>query len=182
MKIVETSLDDVKLILPTVFEDSRGFFYESFNKKTFGSMIKEDVTFVQDNHSKSRQGVLRGLHFQSPPHEQGKLVRVLAGEIYDVVVDIRANSPAFGRWHAELLSASNRKQLWIPTGYAHGFLTLSDTAEVSYKTTDYWHKASEVTIRWNDPTLAIPWPALQVPIITSTKDAVGIEFASLTAR
>ena len=150
MKVTDTKIPDVKIIEPTVFEDERGFFFESFNHKKFEAAIGRKVTFVQDNHSKSRKGVLRGLHYQLPPHAQGKLVRVVQGEVFDVAVDIRKSSPTFGHWVAETLSAENKKQLWIPEGFAHGFLTLSETAEFLYKTTDYYAPVFEKSIHWND--------------------------------
>ena len=170
MKVTDTKIPDVKVIEPTVFEDERGFFFESFNHKKFEEAIGREVSFVQDNHSKSVKGVLRGLHYQLPPHAQGKLVRVVQGEVFDVAVDIRKSSPTFGRWVAETLSAENKKQLWIPEGFAHGFLTLSDTAEFLYKTTEYYSKIHERVIRWNDDTLNIGW--LQTSKVSvSDKDA-----------
>jgi len=169
MNVTDTKIPDVKVIEPTVFEDERGFFFESFNHKKFEEAIGRKVTFVQDNHSKSSKSVLRGLHYQLPPHAQGKLVRVVQGEVFDVAVDIRKSSPTFGQWVAEVLSAGNKKQLWIPEGFAHGFLTLSDTAEFLYKTTDYYAKECERSIRWNDQTLRIEWPPMKVPIL-SEKD------------
>ena len=169
MKVTDTKIPDVKIIEPTVFEDERGYFFESFNHKKFEEAIGREVSFVQDNHSKSVKGVLRGLHYQLPPHAQGKLVRVVQGEVFDVAVDIRKSSPTFGQWVAEVLSAGNKKQLWIPEGFAHGFLTLSDTAEFLYKTTDYYAKECERSIRWNDQTLRIEWPPMKVPIL-SEKD------------
>ena len=157
MKVTDTKVPDVKIIEPTVFEDERGFFFESFNHRKFEKVIGRKVTFVQDNHSKSRKDVLRGLHYQLPPHAQGKLVRVVQGEVFDVAVDIRKSSPTFGLWVAETLSAENKKQLWIPEGFAHGFLTLSETAEFLYKTTDYYSHESEQGIRWDDKFLSIDW-------------------------
>ena len=159
MKVTDTKIPDVKIIEPTVFEDERGFFFESFNHKKFEEAIGRSVTFVQDNHSKSSKGVLRGLHYQLPPYAQGKLVRVVQGEVFDVAVDIRKSSPTYGQWVAETLSAENKKQFWIPEGFAHGFLTLSKTAEFLYKTTDYYAKDYERSIRWDDETLSIRWPA-----------------------
>lgn len=157
MKVTDTKIPDIKIIEPTVFGDERGFFFESFNHKRFEEVTGLDVTFVQDNHSKSNKGVLRGLHYQLPPHAQGKLVRVVQGEVFDVAVDVRKSSTTFGQWVAETLSAENKKQLWIPEGFAHGFLTLSDTAELLYKTTGYYNKESEKAIIWNDTTLNIDW-------------------------
>lgn len=175
MKVTDTKIPDVKVIEPTVFEDERGFFFESFNHKKFEEAIGRKVTFVQDNHSKSSKSVLRGLHYQLPPHAQGKLVRVVQGEVFDVAVDIRKSSPTFGQWVAETLSAENKKQLWIPEGFAHGFVTMSETAEFLYKTTDYYAPAHERCILWNDATLAIQWPAGIQPIL-SAKDAQGKPF------
>jgi dTDP-4-dehydrorhamnose 3,5-epimerase len=175
MKITDTQIPDVKIIEPTVFEDERGFFFESFNHQKFEEAIGRKATFVQDNHSKSVKGVLRGLHYQLPPHGQGKLVRVVQGEVFDVAVDIRKSSPTFGQWVGETISAENKKQLWIPEGFAHGFLTLSDTAEFLYKTTDYYSKEHERAIRWDDETLNIGWPAGLNPVV-SGKDAVATAF------
>ena len=172
MKVTDTKIPDVKVIEPTVFEDERGFFFESFNHKKFEEAIGRSVTFVQDNHSKSSKGVLRGLHYQLPPHAQGKLVRVVQGEVFDVAVDIRKSSPTYGQWVAETLSAENKKQLWIPEGFAHGFLTLSDTAEFLYKTTDYYAKEFEHSIIWNDAISNITWPK-QVKVSVSDKDTIA---------
>lgn len=172
MKVTPLSLPEVLLIEPKVFGDSRGFFYESFNRRAFAEAVGADVEFVQDNHSKSARGVLRGLHYQLPPQAQGKLVRVVAGEVFDVAVDIRRDSPNFGRWASAVLSAENRRQLWIPPGFAHGFLVLSETAEFLYKTTDYWAPELERSIAWNDPALAIDWPLAEAPTL-SAKDAVA---------
>ena len=177
MKVTDTKISDVKIIEPTVFEDERGFFFESFNHKEFGEALGRTVIFVQDNHSKSIKGVLRGLHYQLPPHIQGKLVRVVQGEVFDVAVDIRKSSPTFGRWVGETLSAENKKQLWIPEGFAHGFLTLSDTAELLYKTTDYYAAKTERCIRWDDKYLSIKWPIIPVaiPPKLSDKDKQGLD-------
>ena len=150
-------LEGVLLLTPRLFGDERGFFYESWNQQTFNAAAGA-TTFVQDNHSRSQQGVLRGLHYQLPPHPQGKLVRCVLGEIFDVAVDIRRSSPTWGQWGGALLSAENKQQLWVPPGFAHGFLTLSAEAEVLYKTTDFWSKDCERAIRWDDPALAIAWP------------------------
>lgn len=169
MKIIDTSIADIKIIEPAVFGDERGFFYESFNQQRFEQVIGRSVNFVQDNHSKSVKGVLRGLHYQLPPHPQAKLVRCVAGEVFDVAVDIRKNSPSYGQWVGVLLSEQNKRQLWIPEGFAHGFLVLSDTAEFLYKTTDYWFKDLERSIRWNDSELAIGWP-LTEGLSLSAKD------------
>ena len=146
------------LISPKIYEDSRGFFYESWNKKSFSNLINKKVDFVQDNHSKSVNGVLRGLHYQINPFAQAKLVRCVKGEIFDVIVDLRIKSETFGNWSGVMLSQSNFKQLWIPEGFAHGFLTISKLAEVVYKTTNYWNQNSERTILWNDKTISISWP------------------------
>ena len=170
MKVIETSILDVKLIEPTIFEDKRGFFFESFNKKTFDASFGFKANFVQDNHSKSVQGVLRGLHYQLPPYAQDKLVRVVNGEVFDVAVDIRTSSPTYGKWIGEILSSENKKQLWIPKGCAHGFLTLSQTAEFLYKTTDYYNPLYERSIKWNDPQIKIDWPK-NIEIKVSSKDA-----------
>src|SRR3990167_4719561 len=151
-------IPDLFLIEPKIFGDDRGFFFESFNHKTFNNAIGRDVKFVQDNHSKSSKNVLRGLHYQLPPKAQGKLVRVTQGEVFDVAVDLRKNSSTFGQWVGEILSAENKKQLWIPEGFAHGFLVLSETAEFFYKVTDYWSAQHERCIRFDDPELAITWP------------------------
>ncbi len=145
------------LLTPRVFGDPRGFFFESWNQQTFNA-VAGDTAFVQDNHSRSSRGVLRGLHYQLPPHPQGKLVRCVAGEIFDVAVDLRRSSPSFGQWVGTMLSAENHQQLWLPAGFAHGFLTLSAQAEVLYKTTEFWNRACERAIRWDDPQLAIAWP------------------------
>jgi dTDP-4-dehydrorhamnose 3,5-epimerase len=171
-------IPDVYLIEPQVFGDDRGFFYESFNHAKFEQAIGRKVNFVQDNHSKSSKGVLRGLHFQNPNY-QGKLVRVTQGEVFDVAVDIRRDSPTFGKWVGEILSADNKKQLWIPEGLAHGFLVLSDTAEFLYKTTDYYVPAHERCLRWDDPALGIAWP-LDEPPCLSSKDQLGQLMSELT--
>ena len=176
MKVTSLKIPDVKLIEPEVFEDERGFFYESFNQQKFNEVIGKDITFVQDNHSKSSKGVLRGLHYQEAPFEQGKLVRVIQGEVFDVVVDIRKPSPTFGQWMSEVLSADNKKQLWIPEGFAHGFMTLSDTAEFAYKTTNYYAPDLEQCIAWDDPTLGIHWPLEATLVKISIKDKQGRPF------
>ena len=160
MKVTSCAIADVLLIEPRVFGDERGFFFESFNQRAFNLATGLAPSFVQDNHSKSARGVLRGLHYQL--HQpQGKLVRVVAGEVFDVAVDIRRNSPTFGKWAGEILSAGNKRQLWVPPGLAHGFLVLSETAEFLYKTTDYYAPEFERCIAWNDPDLGIVWPTLQ---------------------
>jgi dTDP-4-dehydrorhamnose 3,5-epimerase len=177
MKATPLALPDVLLLEPRLFPDDRGWFYESFNARSFAAATGLDVSFVQDNHSRSARGVLRGLHYQLPPAAQGKLVRAVAGAILDVAVDIRRSSPTCGQWVAELLSAENMKQLWVPAGYAHGFMALTDGAEVIYKTTDFYHKAAERSIRWDDPDLAIAWPAGIAPLLAE-KDAAAPAFAA----
>lgn len=174
MKATPLRIPDVFLLEPRVFGDDRGFFYESFNQRAFESTIGKPVCFVQSNHSRSAHNVLRGLHYQIQ-HAQGKLVRVVAGEVYDVAVDIRRSSPTFGQWVGEILSAENKKQLWIPAGFAHGFVVLSDSAEFLYNTTDYWAPEFERCIVWNDETLAINWPISGSPVL-SEKDARGAQF------
>jgi len=169
MKVTPLSIPDVLLIEPNVFGDDRGFFFESFNQAAFEEALNKKINFVQDNHSKSIKGVLRGLHYQLPPHAQGKLVRVIQGEVFDVAVDLRQSSPTFGKWVGEILSADNKKQIWIPEGFAHGFVTLSDTAEFLYKTTDFYSKEHEETIRWDDEILQIKWPVQNV--LLSAKDS-----------
>ena len=175
MNVIKTAIPDVLIFEPKVFGDERGFFFESFNHKLFEEAVGYPVTFVQDNHSKSSKGVLRGLHYQLPPHAQGKLVRCVAGEVFDVAVDIRKSSPTFGQWVGVHLSGENKRQLWIPEGFAHGFVTLSDTAEFLYKTTNYYAPKAEKSIIWNDPTLKINWPVIDDPIL-SNKDRVGEYF------
>lgn len=175
MKVTPTAIPDVLVIEPDVFGDDRGFFFESFNQQKFESAIGRKVDFVQDNHSKSVKGVLRGLHYQLPPHAQGKLVRVVQGEVFDVAVDIRKSSPTFGKWVGEILSAENKKQLWIPEGFAHGFLTMSKTAEFLYKTTDYYAPESEACMLWSDPQLSIDWAVLN-DIQLSEKDQIAPTF------
>ncbi|MFZ4723792.1 MAG: dTDP-4-dehydrorhamnose 3,5-epimerase [Phycisphaerales bacterium] len=165
MECQPLALPEVVLIQPRVFEDARGWFYESFNADRFAALVGVQSTFVQDNHSRSANGVLRGLHYQLAPHAQGKLVRVLRGAIFDVAVDIRRTSTRFGKWAGVELSESNRHQLWIPPGFAHGFVALSEGTEVLYKTTDFWHPASERSIRWDDPSIGIHWPMQGAPIL-----------------
>lgn len=171
MKATPLAIPDVFLIEPTVFGDDRGFFFESFNQARFEAAIGCEVSFVQDNHSRSARGVLRGLHYQIQ-QPQGKLVRVVQGEVFDVAVDLRQSSPTFGKWVGEILSAENKKQLWIPEGFAHGFVVLSDSADFLYKTTDYWAPQHERCIIWNDPDLEIDWHFESTPIL-SAKDAQG---------
>ncbi|QXN23792.1 dTDP-4-dehydrorhamnose 3,5-epimerase [Shewanella putrefaciens] len=167
MLIIDTKIPDVKIIEPVVFGDERGFFFESFNQQLFDAAVGYPVKFVQDNHSKSSKGVLRGLHYQLPPHAQGKLVRCVVGEVFDVAVDIRKNSPTFGQWVGVHLSAENKKQLWIPAGFAHGFVTLTETAEFLYKTTNFYAPQSEASICWNDSDIGIEWPLIDNPSLSS---------------
>ena len=171
MKVTSTAIPDVLIIEPKVFGDERGFFFESFNQLRFEEVAGVRCNFVQDNHSRSTRNVLRGLHYQVR-QPQGKLVRVVAGEVFDVAVDIRKSSPTFGRWVGTRLSADNKRQLWIPPGFAHGFLVLSDTAEFLYKTTDYWAQEHERCLRWNDPAIGVEWPADASPQL-SAKDRAG---------
>jgi dTDP-4-dehydrorhamnose 3,5-epimerase len=176
MKVTPTAIPDVLLIEPRVFGDARGFFYESFNQKAFSDATGLKLDFVQDNHSKSAQGVLRGLHYQIK-QAQGKLVRVVAGEVFDVAVDIRKSSPTFGKWVGAILSEANKAQFWVPPGFAHGFVVLSETAEFLYKTTDYYAPEHEQCIVWNDTDLAIDWPALAEAPKLSAKDVAGKRLA-----
>lgn len=174
MKVTPTRIEDVLLIEPRVFGDDRGYFYESFNCRAFRDATGLDINFVQDNHSKSVRNVLRGLHYQAV-RPQGKLVRVVQGEVFDVAVDIRKGSKYYGQWVGHVLSAENKKQLWIPAGLAHGFVVLSETAEFLYKTTEYYAPDDERCIAWNDPDLAIAWPVTGTPLL-SAKDARGTAF------
>ena len=174
MKVTPLHIPDVLLIEPEIFGDDRGFFFESFNQENFKKVTGNKINFVQDNHSKSIKGVLRGLHYQLPPKAQGKLVRVMQGEVFDVVVDLRQTSVTFGKWAGEILSAENKKQIWIPEGFAHGFLTLSDTAEFLYKTTNFYSLEHEHSIIWNDPNIGIKWP--DINIVLSAKDKVASTF------
>jgi dTDP-4-dehydrorhamnose 3,5-epimerase len=175
MNAIRLAIPEVVLFEPRVFGDERGFFFESFNHRRFEETIGRSVSFVQDNHSKSAFNVLRGLHYQLQ-QVQGKLVRVVAGSVFDVAVDLRKGSPTFGQWVGEVLSAENKKQLWVPEGFAHGFVVLSESAEFLYKTTDYWAPEHERCIAWNDPQLAIDWPIGGAPLV-SAKDAQGAAFA-----
>jgi len=175
MEVTATQIADVLLLKPRVFGDSRGFFFESFNEKVFRDATGVNLPFVQDNHSRSAKGVLRGLHYQTE-NPQGKLVRVVQGAVFDVAVDIRKDSPTYGQWVGEILSADNKHQLWIPPGLAHGFLVLTDSAEFLYKTTDYYAPQFERCLAWNDPTLNIQWPATDTPPQLSAKDAAGARF------
>ena len=173
MNIHKTPLDGVLVLEPKVFGDARGFFMESFNQQVFEAAVGHAVHFVQDNHSRSAKGVLRGLHYQHAPHAQGKLVRVVAGAVFDVAVDIRPGSATFGQWFGAELSADNHRQMWIPPGLAHGFLVLTDTADFLYKTTDYYAPQAEGAVRWNDPEVGIAWPDLGMAPVLSGKDAAA---------
>lgn len=166
MKVVRTEIPDVLILEPRVFGDERGFFYESYNERVFREATGLDVHFVQDNHSRSVKGVLRGLHYQLPPMAQGKLVRCVVGEVFDVAVDIRGSSPSFGKWAGVTLSAENKRQLWIPEGFAHGFLVLSEVAEFVYKTTNYYAPEYDRGIVWNDPGIGIQWPIAAGPTLS----------------
>jgi len=176
MKAIATAIPDVLLLEPEVFADERGYLYESWNKRTFAELgiADMDAGFVQDNHSKSQRNVLRGLHYQIK-HAQGKLIRVTAGEVYDVAVDLRRSSPSFGQWVGFTLTAEDMRMAWIPPGFAHGFCVTSDSAELLYKMTDYWSPAHERTLLWNDPQLAIPWPLTAEPLLTA-RDVAGRPF------
>jgi dTDP-4-dehydrorhamnose 3,5-epimerase len=171
MKVTPTALDGVLILEPRVFGDDRGFFLESFNQRVFDEVVGRHVEFVQDNHSRSQRGVLRGLHYQLPPHAQGKLVRVVRGSAFDVAVDIRSGSPTFGRWVGVTLDAENHRQLWIPPGFAHGFLALEDDTHFLYKTTAFYSRDCERAIRWNDSAIAIEWPVLDAAPLLAAKDA-----------
>jgi dTDP-4-dehydrorhamnose 3,5-epimerase len=170
--VTPTSLPDVLILEPKVFGDARGFFFESFNARDFCLCTGLDVAFVQDNHSKSAKGVLRGLHYQIQ-HPQGKLVRVTQGEVFDVAVDMRRSSPTFGQWEGVVLSADNKRQLWIPPGFAHGFLVTSDSAEFLYKTTDYWYPEFERSLLWSDSAVGVQWPLQAAPLLAA-KDAAAL--------
>ncbi|MEL4180648.1 dTDP-4-dehydrorhamnose 3,5-epimerase [Roseateles sp. PN1] len=171
MNVTPTALPEVLIIEPRVFGDARGFFTESWNEQTFNKAVGHEVRFVQDNHSRSARGVLRGLHYQLPPHTQGKLVRVVSGAVFDVAVDMRRSSANFGRWVGVELSADNHRQLWVPPGFAHGFLVLSETADFLYKTTDFYAPQAEGCVRWDDPTIGIQWPETGVAPVLAEKDA-----------
>ncbi|ENU5815892.1 dTDP-4-dehydrorhamnose 3,5-epimerase [Vibrio fluvialis] len=172
MKVIDTNIPDVKIIEPTVFGDKRGFFMETWNQKRFEELVTgKSIHFVQDNHSKSKKGILRGLHYQTE-NTQGKLVRVISGEVFDVAVDIRKDSPTFGKWVGEYLSAANKRQLWVPEGFAHGFYVTSNEAEFVYKCTDYYNPSYEHSIVWNDQEIGIEWPFEQTPLL-SEKDMLG---------
>ncbi len=171
MKVTPTALPEVLIVEPRVFGDARGFFTESWNERVFNEAVGYPVRFVQDNHSRSCRGVLRGLHFQLPPHAQGKLVRVVSGAVFDVAVDMRKSSPNFGRWEGVELSADNHRQLWIPPGFAHGFLVLSESADFLYKTTDVYAPQAEGAVRWDDAAIGIQWPELGLAPLLADKDA-----------
>jgi dTDP-4-dehydrorhamnose 3,5-epimerase len=176
MKVIETLLSEVKIIEPQLFNDSRGSFHESFNQQRFDQLVQKDVRFVQDNHSVSTKGVIRGLHYQISPFAQGKLVRVVSGAVFDVAVDMRPDSMSFGKWVGVELSGDNNRQLWIPEGYAHGFQVISDSAVFLYKTTNFYSPEHERCIRWDDPTLSIDWP-IKDKALVSVKDAEGVPFS-----
>ena len=177
MKATPLALQEILLIEPRAYQDNRGMFFESFNAHSFAEAVGREVSFVQDNQSVSKRGVLRGLHYQMPPNAQGKLVRVAFGEIFDVAVDVRRSSPTLGRWVGEMLTAANRRQLWIPAGFAHGFVALTEGAEVLYKTTEFYHHAAERSVRWDDPAIGIDWPFTTPPIL-SDKDAIAPSLAA----
>lgn len=180
MNVINTDIPDVMIFEPKVFGDDRGFFFESFNQKVFEQAIGRKIEFVQDNHSRSSKNVLRGLHYQLDPFAQGKLVRCVFGEVFDVAVDIRQNSPTFGKWVGVNLSAENKRQLWIPEGFAHGFVVISEHAEFVYKTTNYYSQAHERSIKWNDDTLKINWPLNDSPILSAKDEqAVTLKNAEL---
>ncbi len=178
-------LDGPLILTPNIFEDERGFFYESWNKRVFDSVIQEDIVFLQDSHSRSSRGVLRGLHYQLPPMEQEKLVRCTNGSIFDVAVDLRKNSPTYHEWGGIKLSSQNKKQLWIPKGFAHGFLTLSEYAEVEYKSTNFWNKEFERSIRWDDSSIKIEWPLIELEganLLISQKDEIAAKLSEAEAE
>jgi dTDP-4-dehydrorhamnose 3,5-epimerase len=181
MKIDTTAIDGVLVLEPRRFGDARGFFMESYNQRLFDAAVGAPVVFVQDNHSRSTRGVLRGLHFQRVPHAQGKLVRVVRGAVFDVAVDIRPGSATYGRWFGTELSADNHRQMWIPPGLAHGFLVLSESADFLYKTTDYYAPHAEGTLRWDDPEIGIDWPDIGMPPLLSPKDAQAPRLRELVA-
>ena len=180
MHVTTLSIPDIVIFTPKVFADDRGFFFESFSQKVFTEATGFTGEFVQDNHSRSKRGVLRGMHYQMTPRAQGKLVRVVQGEVFDVAVDMRKKSPTFGQWVGEILSADNKKQMWIPAGFAHGFITLSESSEFLYKTTDTWSQDHERSMIWNDPTVGIQWPYDGTPSL-SPKDALGKSFTDAEA-
>lgn len=179
MNVKRLDIPEIIILEPKIFTDDRGFFYESFHADSFSQVIGRNIEFVQDNHSMSYRNVLRGMHYQISPKQQAKIVRVVSGEIFDVAVDIRPSSPTFGKWVGEILSSENRKQMWIPEGFAHGFLTLSETAEIAYKVTDYYAPELERCIQWNDNDINIKWPLspMDKPIL-SQKDKAGVSLAN----
>lgn len=179
MEVTESFISGVLVLIPRKYEDERGYFTESFNQQLFNTIIGKDIQFVQDNESVSSKNVLRGLHFQNPPHAQGKLVRVVSGSVLDIAVDIRKDSPTYGKWHGEILSEHNRKQFWIPEGFAHGFVTLENNTKFLYKCTNYYAPDAENTLLWNDASLSIEWN-ITSPII-SPKDNDGIRFDSFVS-
>jgi len=178
MQVTRLDIEGLMVLEPHVFADERGAFFESFNLARFREATGIDVDFVQDNHSISHKNVLRGVHYQAAPHAQGKLVRVVRGAAWDVAVDLRAGSPTCGKWAAVELTATNRKQFWIPQGFAHGFLALEDGTEILYKTTAYWHGASERTIRWDDPAIGVIWPTSEAPVVSAKDAAAGVPLMS----
>ena len=171
MKVTRTAIPEVLILEPNVFGDERGFFMESFNQKLFNEAVGDEIVFVQDNHSRSSRNVLRGLHYQLPPHSQGKLVRVTNGGVLDVAVDMRKSSATFGQWASAELTGANHRMMWVPPGFAHGFLVLTESADFLYKTTDYYASQSEAALRWDDPTIAIPWPLNGAQPVVAAKDA-----------
>ncbi len=171
MNVIRTPIPEVLILEPRVFGDERGFFMESFNQKLFNEAVGRETVFVQDNHSRSSRNVLRGLHYQLPPHTQGKLVRVTNGGVLDVAVDLRKSSPTFGQWASAELTGSNHRMMWVPPGFAHGFLVLTESADFLYKTTDYYAPQSEAALRWDDPALGIPWPLNGEHPVVAAKDA-----------
>ena len=177
MKVINTIFPDLKVIEPVLHRDNRGLFFENYNRASFSQYMGFEVDFVQENYSRSIKGVVRGLHYQLKPHSQAKLVQCIAGEVYDVTVDVRTSSSTFGQWFGVFLSSENKRQIWIPEGFAHGFLTLSDYSEFLYKTTDYWSKECERAIRWDDPQIGIEWPDCGVVPLLSEKD----QFAPILA-
>jgi dTDP-4-dehydrorhamnose 3,5-epimerase len=173
LNILHTEIEGMRIIEPRVFGDARGFFMESYNERSFNEALGQELRFVQDNHSRSAHGVLRGLHYQLPPHAQGKLVRVTQGAVFDVAVDLRRSSPSYGRWVGVSLTGENQRMVWLPPGLAHGFLVTGPSADFLYKTTDYYAPQSERCIRWNDPAIGIAWPELGQPPVLAPRDAAA---------